>query len=170
MLDKIIFLGCPIYDETANIIQAQLLFLESVDPHADIQIYCNSGGGSVVAGLGIYDTMQYVSPDVCTCNVGMCASMAAVLLAAGAPGKRTALKHSRTMIHQPSGGVEGDSTTIEISYKEIMKFKKELYEILAKHTGQPYKKIEKDSDRDYWMNSQESLEYHMIDEILSKKK
>lgn len=169
MMDRIIFLGVPIYDDAANIIQAQLLFLESVDPDKDIQIYINSGGGSVSAGLGIYDTMQLIGSDVATICTGMAASMAAVLLAAGEKGKRSALPHSRIMIHQPLGGAQGQASDIEITAREIMKIKKELYDILALHTGQTYKKIEKDADRDYWMTSKEAASYGLIDEVLTKR-
>lgn len=169
MMDRIIFLGVPIYDDAANIIQAQLLFLESADSNKDIQIYINSGGGSVSAGLGIYDTMQLVTPDVATICTGMAASMAAVLLTAGEKGKRSALPHSRVMIHQPMGGAQGQASDIEITVREIMKLKKELYEILSKHSGVPYKKIEKDADRDYWMTSPEAVEYGLIDEVLRKR-
>lgn len=170
MMDRIIFLGVPIYDSVANIIQAQLLFLESVDPKKDIQIYLNSPGGSVHAGLGIYDTMQYIAPDIATICTGMAASMGAVLLCAGAKGKRTALKHARVMIHQPMGGAEGQATDIEITAREIQKMKKELYEIIAHHSGKDYDSIWKDADRDYWMTSQEAHDYGMIDEILERKK
>jgi ATP-dependent Clp protease, protease subunit len=166
MMDRIIFLGTPIDDYVANIIQAQLLFLESSDPSKDIQIYFNSPGGNVHAGLGIYDTIQYISSDVATICTGMAASMAAVLLASGKKGKRSALKHSRVMIHQPSGGAQGQASEMEITLKEIMKLRKELYEILAEHTGNPFKKVEKDSDRDYWMTAEEAKEYGVIDEIL----
>lgn len=166
MMDRIIFLGVPIDDYVANIIQAQLLFLESADPAKDIQIYMNSPGGVVHAGMGIYDTMQYISPDIATICTGMAASMGAVLLAAGTPGKRSALPHSRVMIHQPMGGAQGQAADIEITAREILKLKKELYEILAKHTGNSIKKIEKDSDRDYWMTSEEAKKYGMIDEVL----
>ncbi len=166
MMDRIIFLGVPIDDYVANIIQAQLLFLESVDPKKDIQIYLNTPGGSVYAGLGIYDTMQYISPDVATICTGMAASMGAVLLCAGAPGKRTALKHSRVLIHQPMGGAQGQASDIEITTREIVKLKKELYDIIAQHSNQTYKKIEKDSDRDYWMTAEEAKAYGMIDEVL----
>jgi ATP-dependent Clp protease protease subunit len=169
MMDRIIFLGVPIFDDAANIVQAQLLFLESSDPHKDIQIYINSPGGSVSAGLGIYDTMQLVSPDVATICTGMAASMAAVLLAAGEKGKRTALPHSRVMIHQPLGGAEGQASDIEITAKEIMKTKKELYTILSRHSGQTVAKIEKDADRDFWMTSQEAEKYGLIDEVLRKR-
>ncbi|HMM10550.1 MAG TPA: ATP-dependent Clp endopeptidase proteolytic subunit ClpP [Bacteroidales bacterium] len=166
MMDRIIFLGVPIDDYVANIIQAQLLFLESVDAKRDIQIYLNTPGGSVYAGLGIYDTMQYIRPDVATICTGMAASMGAVLLCAGTKGKRTALKHSRILIHQPMGGAQGQASDIEITAREIQKLKKELYDIIAMHSGQPFKKIWKDSDRDYWMTSQEAKEYGMIDEVL----
>jgi len=166
MMDRIIFLGVPIDDNVANVIQAQLLFLESTDPSKDIQIYLNSPGGSVYAGLGIYDTMQYISSDVATICTGMAASMAAVLLSAGAKGKRSALKHARTMIHQPMGGAQGQASDIEITAREIQKLKKELYEIIAQHSGNPFERIEKDSDRDYWMTAEEAKEYGMIDEIL----
>lgn len=169
MMDRIIFLGTPVYDQMANVIQAQLLFLESVDPKKDIQIYLNSPGGSVYAGLGIYDTMQYISPDVATICTGMAASMGAVLLCAGAAGKRTALKHSRVMIHQPLGGAQGQASDIEITAREIMKLKKELYEIIAKHSGQEYDKVYEDSDRDYWMIADEAKAYGMIDEVLERK-
>lgn len=170
MMDRIIFLGLPIDDYVANIIQAQMLFLESVDPLKDIQIYFNTPGGSVHAGLGIYDTMQFISSDVATICTGMAASMGAVLLTAGTKGKRSALRHSRVMIHQPMGGAQGQASDIEITAKEIQKLKKELYEIIAEHSGNPYKKIEKDSDRDYWMTAQEAKEYGMIDEVLDRKK
>jgi len=169
MMDRILFLGLPIDDYVANIIQAQLLFLESSDPSKDIQIYINSPGGSVYAGLGIYDTMQYVTPDVATTCTGIAASMAAVLLTAGTKGKRSALTHSRTMIHQPMGGAQGQVSDIEITFKEIKKLKTELYEIIAKHSGNTIKKIEKDSDRDYWMTSLEAKEYGMIDRVLGHK-
>jgi ATP-dependent Clp protease protease subunit len=170
MMDRIIFLGVPINDYVANIIQAQLLFLESVDAKKDIQIYLNSPGGSVYAGLGIYDTMQYINPDVATICTGMAASMAAVILCAGAKGKRTSLKHSRVMIHQPMGGAEGQASDIEITAKEIQKLKKELYDIIAKHSNQEYEKVWKDSDRDYWMTADEAKEYGMIDEVLIRNK
>ena len=166
MMDRIIFMGVPIDDDVANIIQAQLLFLESVDPAKDIQIYMNTPGGGVHAGLGIYDTMQYISPDIATICTGMAASMGAVLLTAGTKGKRSALTHSRVMIHQPMGGAQGQAIDIEITTREIVKLKKELYEIISLHSGNPYKKIEKDSDRDYWMTAQEAKEYGMIDEVL----
>lgn len=170
MMDRIIFLGVPIDDYVANIIQAQLLFLESVDSRKDIQIYLNTPGGSVYAGLGIYDTMQYIAPHIATICTGMAASMGAILLCAGAKGKRTALKHSRILIHQPMGSAEGQASDIEITAREIQKLKKELYEIIASHSGQSYAKILKDADRDYWMTSQEALDYGMIDEILVKSK
>ncbi|NVO08732.1 MAG: ATP-dependent Clp endopeptidase proteolytic subunit ClpP [Bacteroidales bacterium] len=166
MMDRIIFLGVPINDDVANIIQAQLLFLESSDPSKDIQIYLNTPGGSVYAGLGIYDTMQYISSDVATICTGMAASMGAVLLTAGANGKRTALPHSRVMIHQPMGGAEGQASDIEITTREILKLRDELYNIVAKHSGNPFEKIQKDSDRDYWMTAQEAKDYGMIDEVL----
>jgi len=169
MMDRIIFLGVPIDDDVANIIQAQLLFLESTDPDKDISIYFNTPGGSVYAGLGIYDTMQYIAPDINTICTGMAASMGAVLLTAGAKGKRSALPHSRVMIHQPMGGAQGQASDIEITAREIKKLKNELYEIIAKHSGNTLKKIEKDSDRDYWMTAIEAKEYGMIDEILERK-
>jgi ATP-dependent Clp protease, protease subunit len=170
MMDRIIFLGVPINDYVANIIQAQLLFLESVDPKKDIQIYLNTPGGSVYAGLGIYDTMQYISPDVATICTGIAASMGAVLLCAGTPGKRTALKHSRVLIHQPMGGAEGQASDIEITAREIVKLKKELYEIISLHSKQDYDKVYADSDRDYWMTALEAKEYGMIDEVLLSNK
>jgi ATP-dependent Clp protease protease subunit len=169
MMDRIIFMGTGINDQVANIIQAQLLFLESVDAKKDIQIYINSPGGSVYAGLGIYDTMQIVQPNVATICTGMAASMGAVLMCAGEKGKRTALKHARVMIHQPLGGAEGQASDIEITAREIQKLKKELYEIIAKHSGQTYEKVWADSDRDYWMIAQEAKEYGMIDEILERR-
>jgi ATP-dependent Clp protease protease subunit len=169
-MDRIIFMGVPINDYVANIIQAQLLFLESADAKRDIQIYVNSPGGSVYAGLGIYDTMQYIGPDVATICTGMAASMAAVLMCAGTKGKRTALRHARIMIHQPMGGAEGQASDIEITAREIQKLKKELYEIIANHTGKPYDEVWKNSDRDYWMTADESKEYGMIDEVLLKNK
>ena len=168
MMDRIIFLGLPIDDTVANIIQAQLLYLESADPQKDISIYFNSPGGSVYAGLGIYDTMQYISSDVATICTGMAASMGAVLLTAGTKGKRSALKHSRVMIHQPMGGAQGQASDIEITAREIQKLKKELYSIIADHSGNTYKKVEKDSDRDYWMTATEAKEYGMIDEVLTR--
>jgi len=169
MMDRIIFLGTGINDQVANIIQAQLLFLESADSKKDIQIYLNSPGGSVYAGLGIYDTMQYIAPDVATICTGMAASMGAVLLCAGTDGKRTALPHSRVMIHQPMSGAQGQASDMEIAVKEVLKMKKELYEIIAKHSKQEFDKVEKDSDRDYWMSAQEAKEYGMIDEVLARK-
>ena len=170
MMDRIIFLGVPINDYVANIIQAQLLFLESVDAKKDIQIYLNSPGGGVYAGLGIYDTMQYIAPDVATICTGMAASMGAVLLCAGAKGKRTALKHSRVMIHQPLGGAQGQASDIEITAREIQKLKKELYTIISEHSGKSYDEVWKDGDRDYWMTSSEAKEYGMIDEVLIRSK
>ena len=166
MMDRIIFLGSGINDQVANIVQAQLLFLESLDAKKDIQIYMNSPGGGVYAGLGIYDTMQYINPDVATICTGMAASMGAVLLCAGAKGKRSALKHSRVMIHQPMGGAEGQATDMEITVREVLKLKKELYEIIAHHSGQPFERVEKDGDRDYWMIAEEAKAYGMIDELL----
>jgi len=168
MMDRIIFLGLPIDEYVANIIQAQLLYLDSTDPGKDIQVYFNTPGGSVYAGLGIYDTMQYISADIATICTGMAASMGAILLTAGKKGKRSALKHSRIMIHQPMGGVEGNASDIEITAREIIKLKKELYEIIALHSGNSIEKVEKDADRDYWMTSLEAKEYGMIDEILQK--
>ena len=169
MMDRIIFLGVPIVDDVANIIQAQLLYLDSSDPGKDIQLYINSAGGVVYAGLGIYDTMQLISSDVATICTGISASMAAILLTAGAPKKRSALPHARVMIHQPVGGVEGQASDIEITAREIAKLKKELYEIIAQHTGKTVKIIEKDADRDYWMTAQEAVSYGMIDEVLTKE-
>ena len=169
MMDRIIFLGAPIYDDAANIIQAQLLFLESVDPSKDIQIYINSPGGSVSAGLGIYDTMQLISCDVATICTVLAASMGAVLLTAGAEGKRSALPHSRVMIHQPLGGAQGQASDIEITAREILKTKQELYDILSKHSGVGIDKIERDADRDYWMTAAEAKEYGLIDEVLGKR-
>src|SRR6187455_500563 len=166
--DRIIFLGMGVDDQVANLIQAQLLFLESSDPKKDIIMYINSPGGSVYAGLGIYDTMQYINPDVATICTGMAASMGAVLLCAGAKGKRSALKHSRVMIHQPMGGAEGQATDMEITVREVLKLKKELYEIIAHHSGQPFDRVEKDGDRDYWMIAEEAKAYGMIDELLVK--
>ena len=170
MMDRIIFLGTAIDDDVANIIQAQLLFLESVDSTSDIQIYLNTPGGYVNAGLGIYDTMQYIKPDVATICTGLAASMGSVLLCAGQKGKRTALEHSKVMIHQPLGGAQGQASDIEIAAREILKTKEELYSIIAKHTGKSIKKIEKDGDRDYWLTAKEALEYGIIDEILVNKK
>lgn len=170
MMNRIIFLGTQIDDYAANVIQAQLLFLEQSDPGKDIQIYINSPGGSVYAGLGIYDTMQYIQTPVSTICTGMAASMAAVLLVAGEKGKRYALKHSRVMIHQPMGGIQGQASDIEITAREIQKLKTELYTIISDHSGQPYDKVYADSDRDYWMTSKEALEYGMIDEVMEKAK
>ena len=169
MMDRIIFLGTGIDDQIANIVTAQLLFLESTDASKDIQIYINSPGGGVYAGLGIYDTMKIIKPDVATICTGIAASMGAVLLTAGAAGKRSALKHSRIMIHQPLGGAQGQASDMEITLKEILKLKKELYEILAEHSGQTFEKIEKDSDRDYWMIASEAKKYGLIDEVLEKR-
>ena len=170
MMDRIIFLGAPIYDDAANIIQAQLLFLESVDADKDIQLYINSPGGSVSAGLGIYDTMQLISCDVATICTGMAASMGAVLLTAGAAGKRSALPHSRVMIHQPLGGVQGQASDIEITAREITKTKQELYQILSSHSGVAIDKIEADADRDYWLTAAEAQAYGLIDNVLTKRK
>ncbi|MGN5955297.1 ATP-dependent Clp endopeptidase proteolytic subunit ClpP [Sphingobacterium lactis] len=170
MMDRIIFLGDGINDQVANIVQAQLLFLQSTDAQRDIQIYINSPGGSVYAGLGIYDTMQYISPDVATICTGMAASMGAVLLVAGAKGKRAALRHSRVMIHQPSGGAQGVASDMEINLREMLKLKEELYTIIADHSGQSYEWVEKSSDRDYWMRAAEAKEFGMIDEVLLPKK
>lgn len=170
MMDRIIFLGTQIDDYTANVIQAQLLYLDSADPGKDVSIYINSPGGSVYAGLGIYDTMQYIQSDVTTICTGMAASMAAILLVAGEKGKRYALKHSRVMIHQPMGGIQGQASDIEITAREIQKLKEELYTIISNHSGQPYDKVYADSDRDYWMTSNEALDYGMIDKVLEKAK
>jgi ATP-dependent Clp protease protease subunit len=170
MMDRIIFMGTAINDQIANIIQAQLLFLESTDASKDIQIYINSPGGSVYAGLGIYDTMQFIKPDVATICTGMAASMGAVLLCAGEKGKRSALPHSRVMIHQPMGGAQGQASDIEITAREILILKEELYRIIAKHSEQTYEKVYEDSDRDYWMKADKALEYGMIDEILTREK
>ncbi len=170
MMDRIIFLGTQVDDYSANVIQAQLLYLDSADPGKDVSIYINSPGGSVYAGLGIYDTMQYISSDVATICTGMAASMAAVLLVAGAKGKRFALKHSRVMIHQPMGGAQGQASDIEITAREILKLKHELYTIISDHSGQPLDKVERDSDRDYWMTAQEAADYGMIDKVLIKSK
>ncbi len=166
MMDRIIFLGYPVNDEVANIITAQLLFLESTDRTRDIQLYINSPGGGVYAGLGLYDTMQFVSPDIATICTGMAASMAAVLMAAGAPGKRSALKHSRIMMHQPSAGAAGQASDVEITVNEVRKVKHELYEILSNHTGQTIEKVTKDSNRDYWMTADEAKNYGLLDEVL----
>lgn len=168
MMDRIIFMGVPVNDYVANVIQAQMLFLESTDPKRDIQMFINSPGGSVIAGLGIYDTMQYVTPDVGTICTGLAASMGAVLLAAGTKGKRTCLHHSRVMIHQPLGGMQGQVTDMEISYRLIKSMQKELYDILAHHTGQSYEQIEADCDRDNWMVAQEAKAYGLIDEVLDR--
>ncbi len=168
MMDRILFLGAPINDDVANIIQAQLLFLESADPGKDIQLYINSPGGSVSAGLGIYDTMQLVNCDVATICTGMAASMGAVLLTAGAAGKRSALPHSRVMIHQPLGGVQGQASDIEITAREIARIKRELYEILSEHSGKSVKQIEKDADRDYWLSAEEARVYGLIDTVVTK--
>ncbi len=170
MMDRIIFLGTDVNDYTANVIQAQLLFLDQAESGKDVSIYINSPGGSVYAGLGIYDTMQYISSDVSTICTGMAASMAAVLLVAGEKGKRFALKHSRVMIHQPMGGAQGQASDIEITAREIQKLKKELYTIISDHSGQPFEKVEADSDRDYWMTSMEAKEYGMIDNVLVRNK
>lgn len=170
MMDRIIFLGTQIDDYTANVIQAQLLYLDSADPGKDISIYLNSPGGSVYAGLGIYDTMQFISSDVATICTGMAASMAAVLLVSGTEGKRSALPHSRVMIHQPLGGVQGQASDIEIEAREIMKMKKELYTIISNHSHQTYDKVWQDSDRNYWMTAEEAKEYGMIDTVLTRKK
>ena len=169
MMDRIIFLGAPINDDVANIIQAQLLFLETADPERDIQIYINSPGGGVYAGMGIYDTMQLIAPDVSTICTGMAASMAAVLLTAGAKGKRSALPHSRVMIHQPMGGVQGQASDIVITAREILRLKGELYDILAEHSGQSKERIELDADRDYWMKADEAKAYGLIDEVLMRR-
>lgn len=169
MIDRIIFLGTAIDDYTSNVIQAQLLFLESVDSQKDISIYLNSPGGSVYAGLGIYDTMQLISPKISTICTGLAASMASVLLCAGEKGMRSALPHSRVMIHQPMGGAEGQASDMEITVREIQKLKKELYEIIASHSGKPIEQVEKDSDRDHWMTAEEAKEYGMIDEVLRKR-
>lgn len=169
MMDRIIFMGVPVNDYVANVIQAQLLFLESTDAKRDIQMFINSPGGSVMAGLGIYDTMQYVSPDVGTICTGLAASMGAVLMAAGEAGKRTCLHHSRIMIHQPLGGMQGQVSDMEISYKLIKSLQKELYDILAFHSGQKYEVIEKDSDRDNWMTAHEAKDYGLVDEVLDRK-
>lgn len=170
MMDRVIFLGTEVNDYTANVIQAQLLYLDSTDSGKDVSIYINSPGGSVYAGLGIYDTMQYISSDVATICTGMAASMAAVLLVAGAKGKRFALRHSRVMIHQPMGGAQGQASDIEITAREIQKLKKELYTIISDHSGMAFDKVERDSDRDYWMTAQEAKEYGMIDDVLVKAK
>ena len=170
VMDRIIFLGTEVNDYTANVIQAQLLYLDSADPGKDVSIYINSPGGSVYAGLGIYDTMQYISSDVATICTGIAASMAAVLLVAGTKGKRFALRHSRVMIHQPMGGAQGQASDIEITAREIQKLKQELYHIISDHSGQPFEKVERDSDRDYWMTSEEAKAYGMIDDVLIRAK
>jgi ATP-dependent Clp protease, protease subunit len=170
MMDRIIFLGVPVNDYVANVIQAQLLFLESTDNKRDIQMFVNSPGGSVISGLGIYDTMQYVSPEIGTICTGLAASMGAVLLCAGTKGKRTCLPHSRVMIHQPSGGMQGQFSDMEISYNLIKSMRNELYEIMAKHTGRTFEEIEKDSDRDNWMTANEAKEYGLVDEVLTRSK
>jgi ATP-dependent Clp protease protease subunit len=170
MMDRIIFLGMQVDDNIANIITAQLLFLESADPKKDVLLYINSPGGSVYAGLGIYDTMQYISPDVATICTGLAASMGAVLLAGGAAKKRSSLPHSRIMIHQPLGGAQGQASDIEITARQILQLKKELYEIIAQHTGKSYEQIERDSDRDYWLRAEEAKEYGLIDEVLIREK
>ena len=169
MMDRIIFLGTQVDDYSANVIQAQLLYLDSSDPGKDISIYINSPGGSVYAGYGIYDTMQFIGCDVSTICTGMAASFAAVLLVARTKGKRMALPHSRVMIHQPLGGVQGQASDIEITAREILKVKKELYTIISTHSGKPYEEVERDSDRDYWMTAQEAKEYGMIDQVYTKK-
>ncbi|MEZ5042910.1 MAG: ATP-dependent Clp protease proteolytic subunit [Saprospiraceae bacterium] len=168
MMDRIIFMGVPVNDYVANVIQAQLLFLESTDPKRDVQMFINSPGGSVISGLGIYDTMQYVSPDIGTICTGLAASMGAVLLAAGTKGKRTCLFHSRVMIHQPLGGMQGQVTEMEIYYKLIKEQQKALYDILAHHTGQPYEKIQADCERDNWMKAEDAKAYGLIDEVLDR--
>ena len=169
MMDRIIFLGVPIDDDVANIVQAQLLFLASTDSSADISLYLNTPGGQVTSGIAIYDTMQLIEPDVATICTGMAASMGSVLLCAGAKGKRSCLPHSRVLIHQPLGGAQGQASDIMIAAKEIEKTRKELYDIISSHSGQPYEKVFADADRDYWMTATEALEYGMVDEILSKK-
>ena len=170
MMDRIMFLGTAINDNVANVIQAQLLFLQSTDSKRDIQMYINSPGGGVYAGLGIYDTMQFITPDVATICTGIAASMSAVLLSAGKSGKRSALPHSRVMIHQPLGGAQGQASDIEITAREILKLKDELYKIIAKHSGQPIKRVTEDSDRDYWMKAEEAKKYGMVDEVLNSSK
>ncbi|MDH3648158.1 MAG: ATP-dependent Clp protease proteolytic subunit [Saprospiraceae bacterium] len=168
MMDRIIFMGVPVNDYVANVVQAQLLFLASTDPKRDVQMYINSPGGSVIAGLGIYDTMQYVAPDIATICTGLAASMGAVLLCAGTKGKRTCLPHARVMIHQPSGGMQGQFSDMEISYNLIKDMRKEIYDVMARHTGQPYDKLEVDCDRDNWMKADEAKEYGLVDEVLEK--
>jgi ATP-dependent Clp protease protease subunit len=169
MMDRIIFMGVPVNDYVANVVQAQLLFLESTDPKRDVQMFINSPGGSVIAGLGIYDTMQYVTPDIGTICTGLAASMGAVLLAAGTKGKRTCLPHARVMIHQPSGGMQGQFSDMEIYYNLNKEMRKELYEILSRHTGQPFEKVEKDCDRDNWMKATEARDYGLVDEVLERQ-
>ena len=170
MMDRIIFMGVPVTDQVANIVQAQLLFLESVDPKRDVQMFINSPGGSVIAGMGMYDTMQYITPDVATICTGLAASMGSILLTAGAEGKRSILPHARVMIHQPSGGMQGQFSDMEINYRLISQLRDELYNIYVKHTGQPFEKIEKDSDRDNWMTAQEAVDYGLVDEVLNRDK
>jgi ATP-dependent Clp protease protease subunit len=170
MMDRIIFMGVPVSDQVANIVQAQLLFLESVDPKRDVQMFINSPGGSVIAGMGMYDTMQYVTPDVATICTGLAASMGSVLLAAGTKGKRSILPHARVMIHQPSGGMQGQFSDMEINYRLISQLRDELYTILANHTGQTFEAIAKDSDRDNWMTAKEAVAYGLVDEVLSRDK
>ena len=170
MMDRIMFLGTAINDNVANVIQAQLLFLQSTDSSSDINMYINSPGGSVYAGLGIYDTMQFISPNVATICTGIAASMSAIILCAGEKGKRSVLTHSRVMIHQPLGGVHGQASDIEITAREILKLKEELYQIIAKHSGQDYKKVSQDGDRDYWMKANEAKSYGMVDEVLTSEK
>ena len=170
MMDRIIFMGVAVTDQVANIVQAQLLFLESVDPKRDVQMFINSPGGSVIAGMGMYDTMQYVTPDVATICTGLAASMGSVLLAAGTKGKRSILPHARVMIHQPSGGMQGQFSDMEINYRLISQLRDELYTILANHTGQTFEAIEKDSDRDNWMTAKEAVAYGLVDEVLNRDK
>lgn len=170
MMDRIIFMGVPVSDYVANVVTAQLLFLESTDPKRDVQMFINSPGGSVIAGMGMYDTMQYVTPDVATICTSLAASMGAVLLSAGHEGKRSILPHARVMIHQPSGGMQGQFSDMEINYRLISKLRKELYEIMAKHTGKTFEEIEKDSDRDNWMTAEEAKDYGLVDEVLSRKR
>jgi ATP-dependent Clp protease protease subunit len=169
MMDRIIFMGMEINDMVSNVVIAQLLFLESVDPKRDVQIFINSPGGSIIAGLAIYDTMQYVSPDIATINTGLAASMGSILLTAGAAGKRSGLKHSRVMIHQPMGGMRGQFSDMEISYNLVREMQKQLYDIYVHHTGQPYDKIAQDCDRDNWMTAEQAMEYRLIDEVLTGK-
>jgi ATP-dependent Clp protease, protease subunit len=169
MMDRIIFMGMEINDMVSNVVIAQLLFLESVDPKRDVQIFINSPGGSIIAGLAIYDTMQYVSPDIATINTGLAASMGSILLTAGAAGKRSGLKHSRVMIHQPMGGMRGQFSDMEISYNLVREMQKQLYNIYVEHTGQPYDKVAQDCDRDNWMTAEQAMEYRLIDEVLTGK-